>query len=391
MKIWQIICLTLLLSSCATMPPTPVKPEPPTVIYQTSSWQSLPGWQQDDLASSISAWQESCRVLGKREGWQAACAALASLPDNDVNARRTYFETWFTPYQVEERDNRAQRTQDGLITGYYEPLLKGSLTKSAKAKYPVYGVPADLITVDLSTLYPELKSLRLRGRVEQQKLIPYYSRAEIETGKGPSPQDVLAWVDDPVELFFLQIQGSGRISLQDGSLLRVGYANQNGRPYKSIGKWLIAQKELRADQASMQGIQAWIRTHPDRLDQLLNVNPSYVFFRRLPQADGGPIGALGVPLTDQRSIAIDPRFIPLGSPVYLNTTAPESNTPLQRLMFAQDTGGAIRGAIRADFFWGFGDQAGELAGKMKQKGKLWVLLPKTVAPPVNVEVNPLAS
>ena len=141
----------------------------------------------------------------------------------------------------------------------------------------------------------------------------------------------------------------------------------------------------------MQGIQAWIRTHPDRLDQLLNVNPSYVFFRRLPQADGGPIGALGVPLTDQRSIAIDPRFIPLGSPVYLNTTAPESNTPLQRLMFAQDTGGAIRGAIRADFFWGFGDQAGELAGKMKQKGKLWVLLPKTVAPPVNVEVNPLAS
>jgi membrane-bound lytic murein transglycosylase A len=180
----------------------------------------------------------------------------------------------------------------------------------------------------------------------------------------------------------LQIQGSGRVQLADGSMLRVGYADQNGYPYRSIGRYLIEQGELRASEASMQGIQAWARAHPARVVALLDQNPSYVFFRELPNQDGGPLGALGVPLSNERSIAVDPRFIPLGAPVFLSTTRPNSDVPLQRLMFAQDTGGAIRGPVRADFFWGFGATAGREAGRMRQQGDLWVLLPKGYPLPV---------
>ena len=190
-------------------------------------------------------------------------------------------------------------------------------------------------------------------------------------------------MDDPVELFFLQIQGSGRVRLPDGKLVRIGYADQNGYPYQSIGRVLIDRGDLTLAQASMQGIQAWARAHPDKLNDLLNENPSYVFFREMPddgKADAGPFGALSVPLTAGRSLAVDPRNVPLGAPVYLSATQPGSEAPLRRLMLAQDTGGAIRGVVRADFFWGFGADAGALAGRMKQQGRMWVLLPPGMAP-----------
>jgi len=228
-----------------------------------------------------------------------------------------------------------------------------------------------------------LKDLRLRGRLDGHRIVPYFNRAEIDEGRGALRGRELFWVENAVELFFLQIQGSGRIELADGQLVKVGYADQNGRPYISIGKKLIEMGELKAEQASMQGIKHWAEQHPAKLAALLEQNPSYVFFRELPDGLSAPLGALGVPLTDQYSIAIDPRTIPLGSPVFLSTTFPNTTEPLNRLMLAQDTGGAIRGAVRADFFWGFGDQAGTQAGRMKQRGQMWVLFPKGAEPALN--------
>ena len=183
-----------------------------------------------------------------------------------------------------------------------------------------------------------------------------------------------------MELFFLQVQGSGRIKLPDGSLARVNYADQNGHPYQSIGRLLVERGELKLEEASMQGIQAWARANPAKLSGLLNSNPSYVFFREVANSHDGPIGALGIPLSPERSLAVDPRSVPLGAPVFLATTRPNSSQPLNRLMLAQDTGGAIKGAVRADLFWGFGRDAGEQAGRMKQSGRMWVLLPSELAP-----------
>ena len=300
------------------------------------------------------------------------------MPPPDNKTARAFFEQWFEPYQATQEDGNP----DGMITGYYEPLLKGDRVRTERARYPLYAVPDDLITVDLASIYPELKSLRLRGRLVGNKVVPYLSRREIEQSAGNGNAfkgKPLAWAEDPVDLFFLQIQGSGRIELPDGSHMWVGYADQNGYPYLSIGRLLVERGELRLDQASMQGIKDWGAKHPDKLPDLLASNPSFVFFRELPADLPGPLGALGVPLTEGRSIAVDPRFIPLGAPVFLATTQPNSAEPLNRLVMAQDSGGAIKGGVRADFFWGFGDAAGELAGRMKQRGRMWVLLPKTLS------------
>jgi membrane-bound lytic murein transglycosylase A len=191
----------------------------------------------------------------------------------------------------------------------------------------------------------------------------------------------IAWVDDAIDLFFLQIQGSGRVQLDSGGTIRIGYADQNGHPYRSIGRWLAERGELPLEKASMQGIKAWARQNHGRLAELLNYNASYVFFRQLPVDLPGPLGALGAPLTARRSVAVDPRFVPLGAPVYLATTWPNTTQPLNRLMLAQDTGGAIRGAVRADFFWGFGAEAAREAGRMKQSLRMWVLLPNSYPVP----------
>ncbi|MGE5493214.1 MAG: murein transglycosylase A [Actinomycetota bacterium] len=289
---------------------------------------------------------------------------------------RRFFEDNFLPYAVVAPDGNAT----GLITGYYEPLLKGSRHAGKAYPTPVLGVPDDLLTVDLGELYPEIKNLRLRGRLVGNKVVPYYSRGEITSREDKVPARTLLWVEDPVEFFFLQVQGSGRVKLPDGSLVRLAYADQNGHPYQSIGKLLVERGELKLEEASMQGIQAWGRANPAKLNDILNANPSYVFFREAPNSNAGPTGALGIPLTAERSLAIDPRTIPLGAPIFLSSTRPNSSQPLNRLMLAQDTGGAIKGAVRADFFWGFGKEAGEQAGRMRQAGKLWVFLPPEAAP-----------
>ncbi|OIQ75050.1 membrane-bound lytic murein transglycosylase A precursor [mine drainage metagenome] len=342
-------------------------------LLHPAEWGSLPGFDQDNLLEAWGALKQSCSTLKNHAAWHAACEAVAQSAASSNEAIRALLVERFNPYQVINPDG----SDTGLITGYYEPLLNGSRTRSERYRYPLYSRPDDLIDIELGTIYPELASHRLRGKLNGNRLIPYYSRGEIDITPSPLAGKELLWVDDIVDLFFLQIQGSGIIRLENGDSLHVGYADQNGQRYQSIGRVLIEQGELTADKASMQGIKEWGRRNPDKLRNLLNSNPSYVFFRELPNSLSGPFGALGVPIAAERSLAVDPRYIPLGAPVFLSTTFPNSNRPLQRLMLAQDTGGAIKGAVRADLFWGTGLDAGRRAGAMKQNGsRMWVLLPK---------------
>ena len=357
----------------SVIPVEPPKPAPPAnaAALQPATWSELPGWREHDAAAAWSAYLASCSVLVNRDAWRNACTSARELPNPDSETARRFFETHFAPYRVVNGDG----SREGLVTGYYEPLLHGSHAPSERYRHPVYGVPDDLLVVDLGGLYPELKGRQFRGRLEGRRVVPYYDRAAIENGKAPVRGREIAWVDDAIDLFFLQVQGSGRIELNDGRVLRVGFTDQNGHPYRSIGRWLVERGELPLEKASMQGIKDWAQRNPARLAELMHYNARYVFFRELPADSAGPLGALSVPLTARRSIAIDPKFVILGAPVYLATTWPNSAKPLNQLVVAQDTGSAIRGAVRADFFWGFGPEAAREAGRMKQPLRMWVLLP----------------
>lgn len=356
----------------------PVTPQVSTSAasaLQAAKFADLPGWTEDNLALAWPGFLRTCSALKTRPQWtqwRAVCEAAQALSLPDAVAARAFFESRFLPWSLAAGDG----SRDGLITGYYEPILKGSRVRSERAKHPVLGVPDDLLSIEFGELYPDLRFQRLRGRVEGNKVVPYFPRAEIRKREAGLASKAIAWVDDAVELFFLQVQGSGRIALAEGGQMRVGYADQNGHAYQSIGRALVDRGDLRPEQASMQGIQQWAKANPSKLDDLLNVNPSYVFFRELPPGDDGPPGALGVPLTPERAIAVDPRTTPLGAPVFLSTTQPNSSQALNRLMMAHDTGGAIKGSVRADYYFGTGKDAGQRAGRMKQKGRMWVLLPQ---------------
>jgi membrane-bound lytic murein transglycosylase A len=346
------------------------------VLFRPTSWGDLPGWRDDEVAEAWSAFVASCGPLGSRDAWREACTAASRVTSPATDAARRFFERYFKPWQLTSGDG----AEDGLVTGYYEPTLRGSRKPTTRYRYPLYGVPDDLLAIELGEAYPELKGA-LRGRLEGRRVMPYYDRSQIESVPATLRGRELLWVDDAIDLFFLQIQGSGRVVLDSGETIRVGYADQNGHPYRSIGRLLVDRGDLPLEQASMQGIKAWVRDHPDQLSPLLNSNPRYVFFRELPANGAGPPGALGVPLTARRSVAVDARYVPLGAPVFLSTTYPNSTRPLNRLMLAQDTGGAIRGAVRADFFWGNGEAAAREAGRMKQRLRMWVLLPNGYAVP----------
>lgn len=353
----------------SVLPPAPIHPP-----LRATSFAAIPGWSQDAVREAWPAFVLSCDVLVRRADWREPCTVAREVDGNSEKAVRLFFESFFVPHQVVNSDGG----EEGLVTGYYEPLLRGARTRGGKFQTPLHRAPDDMLTIDLGSLYPELRNMRLRGRVVGNKVVPYASRAEMMQANALAGRELL-WVDDPIEAFFLQVQGSGRVDLVDTKeTVRVAYADQNGHPYRSIGRYLVDKGEMTLDQASAQSIKAWYAANPARRDELLNANPSYVFFReeKLSEPILGPKGALGVPLTAQRSIAVDPKFIPLGAPVFLSTTEPNSSAPLRRLMVAQDTGGAIKGAVRADYFWGFGALAGEKAGKMKQRGAMWVMLPK---------------
>ncbi|MEC5398304.1 murein transglycosylase A [Uliginosibacterium sp. H1] len=376
---------------CPPVAPAPVcpeprtpdaKPEPPPAVpaFQAADWSALPEWQRDDLAQAWGGLLASCRAIREpamREAWSVACEAARALGDKPLSANiRAFMETHLQPWQIVNADG----TQEGLVTGYYEPLIRASRWKSARFTTPVYGVPDDMLNLDLAAVYPETKGLRLRGRVEGRKVLPYWSREQIEAQGERFQAKVLAWAEDPVELFFLQVQGSGQAEFSDGSRVRLAYADQNGHPYISIGRYLINKGEMKLEQASMQGLKNWVKANPSRLSELLNANPSYVFFREEAAGSEGPKGSLGVPLAAGRAIAVDPRTVPLGAPVFISFPKPEGGQ-MNRLVMAQDTGGAIRGRVRADFFWGFGAEAGAQAGRMRQQGRMWLLWPRAAVPP----------
>ena len=325
--------------------------------FRSVSWQDLPGWQEDDLTQAWPAWLKSCDALRKRNSdvnWRQVCSQANGVSDKDKQVIRQYFEANFQVYEVR---NSATGNESGLITGYYEPVMNGSQTRTAKYTVPLYGLP---------------------NAWKVSKPNPAPTRAEL-MGSGVLRGSELAWVQDPVAAAFMQIQGSGKIRLEDGRVLRLGYAGTNDQPFKSFAQWLLDRKEITRGEASMQGISAWAKRNPGRVEEMLNANPRFVFFKELPSdvsADLGPNGALGVPLTAERSIAIDLKAMPLGAPVFLSTSKPLTTQTLQKLVMAQDTGKAIVGGVRADYYWGSGDFAGELAGRMKQDGKMWLLLPR---------------
>ncbi len=345
----------------------------PYSLLSKVNWNEInKGLEQDHLILAWPAWIRGCATLINKEEWRSVCEIAITMENPSNNELINYFQEHFELFQAKNGDG----SEEGLITGYYQPVLKGSWTKTKKYHTPLYAPPNDLITVDLSEVYPDLKYKRLRGRIKGNKLVPYLTREEISKQQHPLQGNELVWLENSVEAFFLEIQGSGVIAFENGTRTQVGYANQNGHPYRSMGRVLIQQGELKRHKVSMQSIKAWARRNKKKLQMFLNTNPSFVFFRELPQGLPGPIGAMGIPITSERSVAIDRKFIPLGAPIFLSTTEPNSKVPLNQLMMAQDTGGAIGGGVRADFFWGQGMKAGNKAGSMKQSGRIWVMLPK---------------
>lgn len=346
----------------------------PAATYAKVDWKTLPAVSDADLQAGFAAWRSSCTRLKNDATWARPCATASTVSDKDASAIRAFLQRDLDVYSLRAGGHRA----DGLITGYYEPIYPGSLTRTDKATVPVYGKPDDLVVVQLESLYPELKGKRLRGRVEGKVLKPYDDAGSIASKGAKAP--VLAWLTDPMDLQLLQIQGSGRVRLADGKQVRLAYAEQNGHPYRAIGRWLVEQGELKKEDVTMDTIRAWAKAHPARVPELLRSNPSYVFFVRSPDSPEGPRGSLNVPLTAGYSVAVDRTVVPLGSLLWLSTTRPDG-TPVVRPVAAQDTGGAIAGEVRADLYWGSGDAAGKLAGDMKQQGNLWLLWPKGVALP----------
>lgn len=371
--VWALPAV-MLLAGCNGTDNDP-QPEAPHTTYSKADWSALPEVTGADLQGGFTAWRSACTRLKADPNWGALCSEAAKLPAAPSVAQiSTFLQTHLDVYSLRS----AEGSSDGLITGYYEPVYPGSLTPTRTAKVPVYGVPSDLIVVNLDSLYPELKGKRLRGRLEGRVIKPYDTAATIHAQGLNAP--VIAWLTDPMDLQFLQIQGSGRVQLDNGRQLRIGYADQNGHPYKPIGRWLVEQGELKKEDVTMSTIHAWAVAHPERVGELLASNPSYVFFTHNPDSNEGPRGSLNVPLTAGYSVAVDRKVIPLGSLVWLSTTQPNGQ-PIVRPVAAQDTGGAIAGEVRADFFVGTGPEAGKLAGDMKQTGNLWLLWPKGLALP----------
>ena len=393
----SLIAIAALLGACAPTPkpsalPAPPKPEKPSKIaLRAIALDALPGWQDDHHGEALVAFQKSCaRILirpkdrdlaanaqapgGKVAQWQVPCRVAMGLDTADRLAARRFFESWFVAYEVRENGGSVE----GLFTGYFEPELNGALEQSGVYQTPLYARPADLVSVSLGTFEAELGGTTIWGRVENGRLQPYPSRAAIDDGQvlGLEP---LVWVEDPVEAFFLHVQGSGRVRLEDGSVMRLGFAGKNGRTYKSIGRVLIDSGEIPADRLTMDSIRNWVLERPKQGAELLKKNPSYVFFRKL-EGDG-PLGAQGVALTAERSLAVDRRYLPLGAPMWLSThESLNAQKPYNRMMIAQDTGGAIKGVVRGDIFYGAGEVARARAGNMKRPGRYYLLLPRTVVP-----------
>lgn len=377
--------MVLFLSACASAPvatTAPAVPDDAALTLTPVAFNALPGWDRDDLKGTIEALGRSCSKLKAQDpakvfgdpawgitagDWAPACSKIAS--GQAAADPRAFFQMYFTPYAAS-----ANGQTQGLFTGYYEAALKGSRIRTAKYNTPLLTRPSDLVMVELGDFRDELKGQRIAGRVVNGALKPFESRADIEAGKlqGAVP---LVWVDDPVDAFFLHIQGSGRVLLEDGSEMRAGYAAQNGHAYYAIGRELVKRGVMEKDQVSMQSIREWLAQHPEQAPEFMNLNPSYVFFDEIK--GDGPLGAQNVALTPLRSMAVDRTKVPYSTPLWLDIPKPVPGQPdIQRLVIAQDTGGAIKGPIRGDFYWGYGAEATHNAGLMKAPGRYWLLLPR---------------
>ncbi len=374
-------CLFLLLLSSCAVPSTSPQDK---MRLSPLSFKDLRGWNDDRVSDALPALAASCRSMtrtssrpgsgglaGTAADWAAPCAALVRITSGDDDGARAFFEAWFQPWRVAGADGG-----DGLFTGYYEAELQGSWTRTARFHVPLYGRPRDLVTADLGAFRSEWKGRRIAGKLERGHLVPYDDRTAIARGALAHRARVLLWVDDPVDAFFLAIQGSGRVHMTDGTVTRVGYAAANGQPYVAIGRALADFGAINRP-VTMQSIREWLSQNPDRAADVMNLNPSYVFFKILKTT--APLGAAGVALTPRRSLAVDSAYIPLGLPLWLETET-GSCEPLRQLMVAQDTGGAIKGPVRGDVFWGFGPQAEAEAGAMQSRGTYALLLPKTLVP-----------
>ena len=380
--------LVFLLAACAVKPvPIPETPASADTFLRldATTFRKIPGWIGDNHTQALAAFLKSCeklralpanRKLGPEmeptlgADWLHVCAAAARVRTGSKTEVQYFFESRFTPYRASNNANPV-----GLFTGYYEPELRGAWRPDTTYRYPIYGRPKNLVSINLGAFRDEWKGRNLAGRLLGNKLTPYPTRAEIDAGALHGKQLELMWVDSAIDAFFLHIQGSGRVVFPDGSAVRIGFAGRNGRRYTPIGRELVARGILKADQVSLQSIQAWLAANPLAGRDLMEKNKSYIFFRII---DGdGPVGAQGVPLTAGRSLAVDTRYIPFGVPVWLVTTQPgKAKKPLRRLVIAQDTGSAIKGPVRGDLFVGFGSAAGAVAGRMKQRGGYYLLLPK---------------
>lgn len=376
--------------------------------YRSVSFGELPQWQNQPFANSLAAFKNSCLKLSAQAGWKNACAQAGRVP-NDHAAAKSFFEQYFTPWQVSQNGQLG-----GTITGYYEPVLEGDVRPTAKARFPIYGMPRDFVSVSLPNHLRTSKATvriartgehtgeinsngsyvanlaefskgatttALKGRFVGNRFVPYYTRNQINGGALDNLAPILGYANDPVELFFMQIQGSGRLRTPDGRYVRLGFVDNNGFAYVSIGRYMADKGYLPLSQTSMQSIKAYLAANPNRLAEVLGQNPRYIFFRPLSgSAEQGPIGALGVPLIGEFSGAVDKRHITLGAPLFVATTHPDTRQGLNRLIMAQDTGTAIKGPVRVDYFWGYGDAAGQTAGKQKYTGYVWQLLPHGVLP-----------
>jgi len=358
------------------------------VVFLETDIELLPGWNKDKVLNAFPALQSSCssilknlnrrynsqKKLKKRSGWKKVCdQIMASSFEED--SFREFLKSKFKAYQIRYRGN-----DEGLFTGYYEPTLDGSLKRSRGYNTPIYPKPNDLIHVNIGEWKDSPNSSRIIGRVVGQKLKPYFSRSDISKGALDGEIIPILWLKSEIDAFFLHIQGSGRVVLPNGEIYRLGYAGKNGRKYYPIGRYLVENGAISKENISMQSIKKWLKENPGQKRDVMNMNPSYIFFRRL-EGKGGPVGAQGVVLTSGRSLAVDRNYSKLGAPVWLSANfRDEEGKKIQRLMVAQDTGGAIKGPIRGDVFWGSGKTAERLAGIMKAKGSMYVFYPKGINP-----------
>jgi len=339
----------------------------PIVMFDTlpqtqlleSSYSDLPNWKHENYDEVLHSFINNCKAKKSVDIYHTLCSSSQNIKDS-----KEFIESNFTPYMIQSSD----KDKESILTGYYEAELRGSLTQSEIYRYPIYTIPKDLITVELSSIYPDLKNYRLRGRLEGNRLVPYYSREELN--RRDINAEIICYCDSKIDKFFLEVQGSGRVTLDTGETLFIGFANQNGHKYKSIGKYLVQSGEISKEDISLQSIREWFKSNPSRVDEVLNHNPSVVFFQKRDRAASGSLGLVLSPL---RSLAVDSRYIPLGSMEYVS-----SENSYKRMVFAQDTGGAIKGSVRADIFLGFGSGAGAVAGELKAPLNLWILLPNNM-------------